>query len=119
MVPERSMTLAELRQLPVTVDLLTAARALGLGRTTAYGLARAGQFPCPLVRAGRGYRVPTAALLRTLGIDPATVIAHSPDTADKPPSSGDTTDVVEPPPPLPRQRRRVAGSRGLRPRRPR
>jgi hypothetical protein len=35
----------ELLALPVSVDLTTAGRAFGLGRTRAYELARAGQFP--------------------------------------------------------------------------
>jgi hypothetical protein len=37
---------AELLALPVTVNVPTAARALGLGRPTAYELARRGEFPC-------------------------------------------------------------------------
>ena len=41
----------ELVHLPVTVDLLTAARAFGLGRTAAYTLAKRGQFPCRVIRA--------------------------------------------------------------------
>jgi hypothetical protein len=38
------MTRAELLALPVTVDVGTAARALGLGRSTGYELARRGEF---------------------------------------------------------------------------
>jgi hypothetical protein len=64
-----SMTLAELRALPAALDLRTAARALGIGRTLAYELARTGQFPCTVLRVGSHYRVPTAALLRALGVD--------------------------------------------------
>jgi predicted DNA-binding transcriptional regulator AlpA len=63
---------AELLALPVTVDVPTAAWALGLGRSTAYELARCGEFPCRVLRVGRSYRVPTADLLRVLGIDPPT-----------------------------------------------
>lgn len=65
------MTIAELQALPATVDLLTAARALCLGRTKAYDLARRGEFPCPVFRIGDTYRVPTTALLHLLGIAPA------------------------------------------------
>jgi hypothetical protein len=61
------MTREELRALPVSVDLLTAARALGIGRTKAYELARSGRFPCRLVRHGRTYTVPTAGLREVLG----------------------------------------------------
>jgi hypothetical protein len=62
------LTPAELASLPAATDLLTAAQALGLGRTRAYQLARAGQFPCPVIRTGRTYLVPTAGLLALLGL---------------------------------------------------
>jgi excisionase family DNA binding protein len=62
------MILAELLELPVVVDVATAARALGLGRSTGYELARRGEFPCRVLRMGSSYRVPTADLLRVLGI---------------------------------------------------
>ena len=65
------MTLAELLAMPVMVDIGTAARALGLGRSTAYELARRNEFPCRVLHVGSSYRVPTAELLRLLGIDPA------------------------------------------------
>jgi hypothetical protein len=61
---------SELLALPVTVDIETAGRAFGLGRTTAYSLAKAGAFPCELIRAGKAYRVITADLLRVLRITP-------------------------------------------------
>ncbi len=66
------MTVAEAAALPAVVDLMTAARALRIGRTTAYALAREGGFPCPVVRVGGGYRVPTAGLLRVLGLETQT-----------------------------------------------
>jgi excisionase family DNA binding protein len=52
--------------LPPVVDLATAARMLGIGRTTAYRLARTGTLPCPVFRVGARYRVPTAPLLALL-----------------------------------------------------
>jgi hypothetical protein len=64
----RVLTLAEVAALPAVTDLVTAGRALGLGRTRAYELARAGQFPCGVIRVGRGWRVPTAGLLTVLGL---------------------------------------------------
>jgi hypothetical protein len=64
----RVATFGDVAHLPVMVDLLTAARVLGIGRTTAYALARAGDFPCPVVRVGGAYRVPTAGLLGVLGL---------------------------------------------------
>ena len=63
---KEGMTAIELAALPVIIDLMTAARALGIGRTKAYELARANRFPCPVLRTGRTYRVPTAGLLALL-----------------------------------------------------
>ena len=68
MTATRRMTTAELQVLPVTVDLLTAARAFGLGRTAAYELARTGAFPCRIFRAGKRYVVARGDLLHALGI---------------------------------------------------
>jgi hypothetical protein len=67
--PEEPMpvTIAQLRA-SATVDLMTAARALGLGRTKAYELARRDQFPCRVIRIGDTYRIPTAGLLELLGV---------------------------------------------------
>jgi hypothetical protein len=62
------LTPAEIRKLPAVVDLVTAGRALGLGRTKAYHLARSGDFPCRVLRVGHGYLVPTAGLLAVLGL---------------------------------------------------
>lgn len=66
----RTLTRSELLALPAAVDIETAARAFGLGRTTAYALAKAGDFPCQVIRAGRSYRAVTADLLRVLHIAP-------------------------------------------------
>ena len=62
-----SITITQLRA-RATVDLMTAACALGLGRTKAYELARRGEFPCRVIRIGDTYRVPTAGLLELLGV---------------------------------------------------
>ena len=64
----QALTLAEIAGLPAVTDLVTAGRALGIGRTRAYELARAGQFPCPVIRVGGTWRVPTAGLLAILGL---------------------------------------------------
>jgi hypothetical protein len=71
------ITVTELRNLPATVDLMTAARALGLGRTKAYELAKRDQFPCRIIRIGDTYRVPAAGLLDLLGISPGDPAAAS------------------------------------------
>jgi len=65
------MTRAELLGLPVSTDLVTAGRAFGVGRTKAHRMARAGEFPVPVLRLGASYRVRTADLLTLLGIEPA------------------------------------------------
>lgn len=62
------MTADELRKLPAAVDLPTAARALNLGRTSAYAMARQGDFPVPLLRLGAQYRARRADLLALLGV---------------------------------------------------
>jgi excisionase family DNA binding protein len=64
-----SMTREEVLALPVTVDLLTTARALGIGRSTAYELARRGEYPLRLYRVGQRYRATRADLLAALNID--------------------------------------------------
>jgi predicted DNA-binding transcriptional regulator AlpA len=56
-------------QLPPVLDLPTAARLLGVGRTAAYQLVRENQWPTPVIRVGKLIRVPTAPLLELLGIN--------------------------------------------------
>lgn len=66
---QQTLSAGDLRRWPPTVDVEAGGRAFGLGRSTAYALARSGQFPCKVIRAGRSYRVITADLLRVLDID--------------------------------------------------
>ncbi|MFD7103132.1 MULTISPECIES: integrase [Streptomyces] len=66
---EREMTHGELMALPVTISLETANRALMLGRTTGYSLAKRGQYPVPLLPRGRGYVVSRYHLHRYLGVE--------------------------------------------------
>ncbi|GAA1094676.1 hypothetical protein GCM10009663_42610 [Kitasatospora arboriphila] len=63
------MSRAELLALPAAIDLDTANRAIGLGRSKGYELARRDAYPCRVLRLGKKYRVITADLLRLLGID--------------------------------------------------
>lgn len=65
------LLLTELHNLPSVVDLVTAGRAFGIGRTKSHELVRAGEFPVPVLRLGNSYRVTRAALLRALGESPA------------------------------------------------
>ncbi|MYV98381.1 hypothetical protein GT354_08830 [Streptomyces sp. SID3343] len=73
---EHGMTWEELLALPPAVDLELANRALGLGRSKGYDLARRGRYPCPTWRAGPAHRVSTADLWRLLGIDPAQALGN-------------------------------------------
>jgi hypothetical protein len=63
-----SMTKAEALDLPVVVDLRTAAQALCIGRSVAYEMARAGEFPVKVHRFRGQYRITRADLLSYLGI---------------------------------------------------
>jgi predicted DNA-binding transcriptional regulator AlpA len=65
----QTLKFTDLTDLPSVVDIVTAARALGLSRTHAYDLAKRDVFPCRVVRIGHAYRVPTADLLQLLGVD--------------------------------------------------
>ncbi|WP_078898387.1 hypothetical protein [Streptomyces sp. CNQ-509] len=64
----KGMSRDELLALPVAVDLDTANRALGLGRSKGYELAKQNVYPCKLLRVGNTYRVVTADLLKLLGL---------------------------------------------------
>lgn len=69
----RAMTQAELLNLPTAFPLDVANRALNLGRTTGYDLAKRGEYPVRVLRLGNAYRVARADLLRLLGIQDSTV----------------------------------------------
>ena len=77
----RGMTEAEVLALPAAVDLATAGRALGIGRTKAFELAREGRFPVKVLQVGEKFRVPRTALLEALDIDPAAVVSDDPQPA--------------------------------------
>jgi len=63
------LSVSEVLALPAAVDIVAAGRALGIGRSRAHELARAGQFPVPLLRLGTRYRVRRSDLLELLGIE--------------------------------------------------
>ena len=80
--PKGVPTFAQAACAPVVVDLVTAGRWLGIGRTTAYRLAERDEFPAPVLRIGHSYRVPTVSLLTLLGLPvpvPATPANAGPD----------------------------------------
>jgi hypothetical protein len=78
-----TVTINQLRS-TATVDLMTAARALGLGRTKAYELAKRDQFPCRVIKIGDTYRIPTPGLLELLGVHPEQRPAPPPAPPDRP-----------------------------------
>src|SRR5579863_4307429 len=85
-----AMSEAELLALPSAVDLTTAGRAFGIGRTKAYELARAGEFPCKVIPVGPKFRVPRKAIWAALDIEPPAagrIPAPPPDLPRTSPSS--------------------------------
>ncbi|MFD7639484.1 DNA-binding protein [Kitasatospora sp. NPDC059795] len=66
---ERGMTAREVLNLPVTINVVTAARALGMGPNKAYQLIRSGEFPVAMITVGGTTRVLTPALWTFLGLD--------------------------------------------------
>lgn len=64
-------TIESVRRLGLTTSIETAASILGIGRSKAYELAQAGDFPVRILRVGRRYLVPTAAPLDLLGANTA------------------------------------------------
>ena len=70
LVDMTSRTSLDLRRLPPTLTVEQAAEILGCGRTLAYELIRRDEFPSRVIRLGnRRYVIPTADLLRVIGID--------------------------------------------------
>lgn len=62
------MNLKEVNELGVSTDLVTAASALGISKSSAYTAAANGTFSCPVIKVGSRYVVPTAGLKALLGL---------------------------------------------------
>ncbi|MFF4220947.1 integrase [Streptomyces nondiastaticus] len=62
------MTHAELMALPVSFPLETANRALSIGRTQGYFMAKTGTYPVRVLQLGRAYRVTRYDLWSYLGL---------------------------------------------------
>jgi hypothetical protein len=62
----RRLTLREVRELPATVDVATAAAALGVGKSTLYEAIKVGASPVRTLTVQRKGIVITADLLRVL-----------------------------------------------------
>ncbi|MFE9422680.1 helix-turn-helix domain-containing protein [Kitasatospora sp. NPDC006697] len=63
------VSFAEAFELPLVLDLRTAARVIGVCPATAYKLIHRGGFPSRVLWVGGQYRIPTADLLRAVGIE--------------------------------------------------
>ncbi|MEV7286098.1 helix-turn-helix domain-containing protein [Streptomyces sp. NPDC093252] len=86
------LSFTELFELPVVIDLRTAARALGVCNATAYRLVHRDEFPCPVLRVGRQFRVPTSQLMRALGIEERPLYDLDLDPDQGPDTEPDTDD---------------------------
>jgi predicted DNA-binding transcriptional regulator AlpA len=66
-----NVTLAadEIRRLPPVLTVVQAAGLLGIGRSNAYHAVKTDTWPTRVVRVGRCIRIPTAEVLRLLGIE--------------------------------------------------
>jgi hypothetical protein len=62
------MSVAEIRALPASVPFPLACRALNIGRTLGYELAKAGEFPVKVIPVGKKFKVPRSAIFKELGI---------------------------------------------------
>ena len=75
-------TVEAVRQLGMTTDIETAAAILGIGRTLAFELSKADQFPVRLLRLGRRVLVPIPDLLRLLGAGDAGALRDATEPGD-------------------------------------
>jgi len=66
------MTRDELAALPTVLDVPTAAKVLGIGRSLAYDLVRRDDWPTPVLHVGKLIKIPTEPLVRLLGAAPET-----------------------------------------------
>ncbi len=60
----------ELDELPPVLDVPTAAKVLGIGRSLAYELVRRGEWPTTVLHVGKLIKIPTEPLVRLLGAAP-------------------------------------------------
>lgn len=65
----REWTLADVRKLPPTVDMRTAAEILGVSYSLAHRQYQQGEWPTRVLKLGNRLRVPTQELRRLLGVE--------------------------------------------------
>ncbi|MEU8822313.1 helix-turn-helix domain-containing protein [Streptomyces sp. NPDC048636] len=71
----RPLSFSELFDLPLVLDVRTTARVFGVCPDTMYRQIRRGRLSFPVHRLGWQYRIPTAPMLRSLGIEELPVYA--------------------------------------------
>lgn len=62
----QGLSLSAVRKLPAAVDVSTAARALGISRSSAYAAISEGRFPVATITVGRRTKVLTHSLIAVL-----------------------------------------------------
>ncbi|OZE81921.1 hypothetical protein CH304_12785 [Rhodococcus sp. 15-649-1-2] len=62
------MTPEEFDALPISIGIPVACDVLDISTSSGYALAKAGKFPCRVIRVGSRYVVPTAGLRELLGM---------------------------------------------------
>jgi hypothetical protein len=67
----KGLTPEEILALDAAVDIPTAGRCFGMGRSKAYELARSDKFPVPVLPLGATFCVTRASILAALGIEDA------------------------------------------------
>jgi hypothetical protein len=65
----KGLTPEQILQLPAAVDIPTAGKVFGYGKSKAYQMARLGEFPVPLLPFGKSFRVTRASICAVLGIE--------------------------------------------------
>lgn len=87
----KTWTNAELFALPPIIDVPTAGSIFRIGRTNSHQQVREGTFPVRVLRVGRRYRVPTADVIKLLGLENSeagTAIVPALATTDSPHANG-------------------------------
>jgi len=69
-----TFTYDEIRQWPAAVPVAKAGLVFGIGRTTAYEMAKSGTFPARVVKAGGQWLVATQSILAVLAADAGVVV---------------------------------------------
>ncbi|MCE0764819.1 hypothetical protein LWC35_18180 [Pseudonocardia kujensis] len=73
MPKQQPMTMEELLALPPAIDIPTAGKAIGVSRGRAYQMVKNDEWPfddIPVLKIGKRFKIPTAALLKYLGVQP-------------------------------------------------